>query len=269
MRQQETTPPPPAVAEFRASQNLLNPNVRVAQFVDSRFKRFQLIKMLNNGVKITHAARSLQISVTGARHIRDRVIELNLLRNRRTPKRVLADYQTNHLIVTTLREQRKIKTKQLLHVLHDQGIPISLRQLRYRISMLGFRYRKMKRVQVISKHNQLKRLLAREFWRKEGYPFSRYLFVDESTVVLGREQEWCWVQKGEQIPCQGRVRHGEGFHVFGGISWFGATDVLVWRSKARMNSAFYCAHNIKDVVAEAKNIFPGGAFELVQVRLTL
>jgi transposase len=262
----------PGIMQYRSTQQFLNNNARInhspVQQINNRrvprLQRLQLIQLLNSGYGLARAARKIGISVSGARYVMDRIVETNTLRNRKFQIRVLQDPAVNKMIVQTLEKNRRIKTKQLHSILEENGFELSLRQLRYRISVLGFRYKKMKRVQVISPKNQQKRLLARAFWDSEGYPFDKYLFVDECTVVLGREQQWCWARRGEKIPCQGRLRHGDGFHIFAGISYFGATDILIWPSKARMNSAFYCAHNLKDIVIPAKSLFPGGIFQLAQ-----
>uniref|UniRef100_A0AC34GAP6 Tc1-like transposase DDE domain-containing protein n=1 Tax=Panagrolaimus sp. ES5 TaxID=591445 RepID=A0AC34GAP6_9BILA len=237
------------------------------KFVDRRIpaqKRYQLVKLLNAGYGISRAAKTLNISRSGAIYVRDRAAELGLLRNRQARKRVFLQKEINDFILQTLRVNHSTTKKELRDMLRKQGHNLTLAQVRYRIGALGFTWRKMKKVQVISPQNRQKRLDTRAFWESENYDFRNYLFVDECTVVLGRQQQFCWVRKGEKVPCKGRVTHGSGYHVFAGISWRGATDILVWNSKHRMNSAFYCNHNIKEIVAKARHLFEAGQFQLVQ-----
>uniref|UniRef100_A0A914Y3J5 Transposase n=1 Tax=Panagrolaimus superbus TaxID=310955 RepID=A0A914Y3J5_9BILA len=102
----------------------------------------------------------LNISRSGAVYVRDRAAELGLIRNRPFPKRVFLDTEVNESITQILRKNRSTKAKELRVMLAKRGHTLSISQIRYRIGALGFRWRKMKRVQMPVPFGNLKIMIS-------------------------------------------------------------------------------------------------------------
>uniref|UniRef100_A0A914PVQ8 Tc1-like transposase DDE domain-containing protein n=1 Tax=Panagrolaimus davidi TaxID=227884 RepID=A0A914PVQ8_9BILA len=209
-------------------------------------KRFQSYRYLKTGLGIRETSRLLSISRCGVKYNQERIEETNLLKNRKYADRCTLQSESAKIIDELLQSNPAINKKKIQQNLKECGHMLTVRQISYRIKLLGYCWKKAKKCQVIREEN---RLLRCDF--------------HQCTVRLGKKTVFCYVKEGKEIPAVGQLAHGKSVHVWGGISWNGATDILIWDGTHRMKSGFYVANMLPKIIEAGEKLFDGD-YQLIQ-----
>lgn len=66
------------------------------------------------------------------------------------------------------------------------------------------------------------------------------IFTDESCIQLERHKRVIWMKKGEKLmTLRSRAKHPVKVHVWAGINWRGATDIIIMPQTFCINSEAY------------------------------
>jgi transposase len=120
------------------------------------------------------------------------------------------------------------------------GLTLSLATVKRIRQKLGWSYGSSKYCQFIRQHNQSTRLLFATVALERHWLFRDVVFTDECTVMLDPHTRKCFHRRGCAKPLKPRVKHPVKVHVWGGISWYGATAVCIFDGTARMKSGLFC-----------------------------
>lgn len=194
-----------------------------------------------------------------------RIKSIKSLKNRRRKQPILREVESNKIIQDLLFDDPQTTTKAIARELYQAGYVLTQHQAKYRIKKLGFSYRRIHKVQVISESNRRRRINLRAWMVGTNAVLDQHIFVDESSILRGQSNTFCWVKEGEATPKIGQLRHNNGLHVFGGISYRGSTKLLIWDSRERMKANFYSTYCIENIVHEAGRRLYQGRYTLIQV----
>ena len=132
------------------------------------------------------------------------------------------------LTIIELLMQRDDETtaKQLVLLLGEMGITISRSCVLKGRRQLGWTSRGAAYCQLIRDPNKEKRVQ----WAKEclGDSFENVIRSDEITVQIETHRRFCCRKKGQKPRSKPRPKHPIKVHVWGGISWQGATKVCIF-----------------------------------------
>ncbi len=119
---------------------------------------------------------------------------------------------------------------QLQQILVANGQPLSLRTILRSRQSLGWTFRGSAYCQLIRDANKLKRLA----WAKEHLyqalddGFKEYVWTDGASFQLETHRRFCCRKEGRQARPKPRPKHPTKVHVWAGISWNGATDIIIF-----------------------------------------
>uniref|UniRef100_A0AC35F4H1 Transposase n=1 Tax=Panagrolaimus sp. PS1159 TaxID=55785 RepID=A0AC35F4H1_9BILA len=145
--------------------------------------RHQTYNYLLQGRSIRATSKALNVSRYAVVYNKERIDETGKLINRK--RSGLAAYspvvQTiNKMIINNNTNSKKEIRKALIL----KGYYLTLRQIRYRIQILGFKWKKAKKVQVISATNQERRMQHHAWYCATGYQFNQHIFSDETYFIV-------------------------------------------------------------------------------------
>ena len=124
---------------------------------------------------------------------------------------------------------------QLHEVLLQHGISISLRSVLRGRQTLGWNFRGSANCQLIREANKQKR----PEWAQQHLHdnFDNVIWTDEASVQLETHRKRCYRKKGETPKPKPRPKHPVKVHVWGSISKYGATELVIFTGI--MNAEFY------------------------------
>ena len=115
---------------------------------------------------------------------------------------------------------------QLHQYLLRHGIDISLPTVVRSRRRLGWTFRGSAYCQLIREANKLKRLQWAQQYLHDD--FVDVVWTDETTVQMESHKRQCWRKGGQRPKPKPRPKHPLKLHVWAGISWNGATEVVVF-----------------------------------------
>lgn len=105
---------------------------------------------------------------------------------------------------------------------------------------LGWRPAHPKYCQIVRDVNKLKRIDFCSMLIQDINILKTVIFTDECCVQLERHKRIIWKKgKDELMVLRSRAKHPVKVHIWAGISWYGATDVIIMNEKTRINSQIY------------------------------
>lgn len=131
------------------------------------------------------------------------------------------------LIEETMQKDDESTGKELTVKLYQEtGKKISLRTIYRGRRELGWTSRGAAYCQLIREVNKQKRLV----WAQQyaGDPFHDVIWTDETSVQLETHRHFCCRKNGQKPRNKPRPKHPVKVHVWGGISWNGATRVCIF-----------------------------------------
>ncbi|RCN44468.1 hypothetical protein ANCCAN_09535 [Ancylostoma caninum] len=129
---------------------------------------------------------------------------------------------------------------------------------------LGFVAKSVRSAQLIRGENREKRVAFCKAMISEHETFDDVVFVDESTVQLENNSKTCYLRKDEEHRrIKSRAKHPVKVHVWAGISSHGATPIVIFDGRVRMDSKLYCK-SIRDYYIPFAYTAYGGRCRLAQ-----
>ncbi len=117
--------------------------------------------------------------------------------------------------------------KELTVKVHEEtGANLSLRSIYRGRKDLGWSYRGAAYCQLIRDVNKQKRLQWAEQYIQDS--FLDVIWSDETSVQLETHRRFCCRKKSQKPRNKPRPKHPVKVHVWGGISWNGATNVCIF-----------------------------------------
>ena len=125
-----------------------------------------------------------------------------------------------------MRADDETTATQLLELLWQHGISMSLTTAIRSRKILGWTFRGSHYCQLIREGNKVKWLE----WCRENLhdDFANVIWTDETSVQLETHRRFCFRKKGERPTPKSRPKHPVKVHVWGGISKEGATGICIF-----------------------------------------
>ena len=125
-----------------------------------------------------------------------------------------------------MRADDETTATQLLELLWQHGISMSLTTAIRSRKILGWTFRGSHYCQLIREGNKVKWLE----WCRENLhdDFANVIWTDETSVQLETHRRFCFKKKGERPTPKSRPKHPVKVHVWGGISKEGATGICIF-----------------------------------------
>ena len=111
------------------------------------------------------------------------------------------------------------------------GVVLNKDSVRRAARLAGLSARKLQRRPFLTDANRTRRLaFARKFRRQN---WRQVLFSDEKTFELfaTAHNQYLWTATPDDVPGQPTVKHPPKLHVWGGISFYGKTELYVFTGK--------------------------------------
>jgi len=147
----------------------------------------------------------------------------------------------NSFINEKMTENNELTGSQLSNMVSASlGIRISTRTINRIRCKLGWQPAHPKYCQIVRDVNKIKRLDFCSKLIKDISLLQKMIFTDESCIQLERHKRVIWRRKGEKLmTLRSRAKYPVKVHVWAGISWRGATQVLIMPDRTRINSQIY------------------------------
>ena len=145
---------------------------------------------------------------------------------------------TNEVLETIeflMQRDDETTAKELVILLSGMGVTISRSCVLKGRQQLGWTSRGAAYCQLIREPNKEKRVQ----WAREclGDGFENVIWSDETTVQLETHRRFCCRKRGQKPKSKPHPKHPVKVHVWGGISWRGATKVCIF--EGIMDTTFY------------------------------
>jgi len=136
--------------------------------------------------------------------------------------------------------------------------PRSINRIR---NELGWRPAHPKYCQIVRDANKLKRL---DFCTKillNPDLLKKIIFTDESCIQLERHKRVLWKKQDDKLMVlRSKAKYPVKVHVWAGISWCGATQIVIMPDKTRINSKIYQDILSKGLLPFVKENYPNGDY---------
>ncbi len=196
------------------------------------------------------AKEGFSITVKTVRCIYNRWKEMsNFVDKQRSGQPSKIPYGVRHFIDHCMTRDNELTARHLCSLIgkrftHSDGMPkltISERTVQRLRKSLGWTYANIKYCQMIRLANRPKRVEFCEEMLCSGEKFENVLFTDECTVQLERHKRKAFVKNGHKhMVLRSKAKHPVKVHIWAGISWQGATKIVIFNGKCRMNSELFC-----------------------------
>lgn len=222
------------------------------------YSRVRLLLLIKKGFRIKtiiHCLKKEGISVSRAtvwrfkKHVRTTSSIMPLLRSGRKSKLV------NHyaLLESLMNENDELTAAQIKNILeNDYGVKVTKSTIRLTRRLLGWTYRRPAYCQTIRMNNIDKRLAWAE--ANLSNDFHDVIWTDETTVQLETHKRLCSRKKGFTPKLKPRAKHPTKVHVWGGISWNGATAVCIF--SGILNAQRYVEILQRSLLPSLRNMYP-------------
>lgn len=143
--------------------------------------------------------------------------------------------EVKSIVEEEMRRDDETTAIQLFHILKEKHHPLSLRTILRCRTRLGWTFRGSAYCQLIRDANKAKRLQ----WARDNIEifFDDIVWTDETSVQLESHKRFCCRKKGEPPKSKPRAKHPVKVHIWGGISWQGATSCCIF--EGRMNAPLF------------------------------
>ena len=196
------------------------------------YSRLRMLVLINEGLSNKAIVNSLKkegINVSRStvwrfkKHVHETGSIMPSQRSGRKPKLESAHLD---LMEDLMNENSELTAIQLKEIFEQCNVFVSKAIIRKERRLFGWTYRKAAYCQLITSSNIQKRLL----WAKAHVAdnFHDVIWSDETTVQLETHKRLCCRKKGASPQLKPRAKHPTKVHVWGGITWNGATAICIF-----------------------------------------
>ena len=163
---------------------------------------------------------------------------VDMPRRRPTPK---LSREQLRFIDDSMASNDELTSRKLREMLEDRwpDVKVSLSTVKRARRHLGWIATTPKYCQLIREGNKEKRLLWCKKMIETNEQFSDVVWTDECSVQLDNHGRLCFRRKGEPRKLKPRAKHPIKVHIWGGISFRGATPIVIFTGT--MTATRYCA----------------------------
>lgn len=147
-------------------------------------------------------------------------------------------------------------------LLERYNIALSKNSVWRAVRQAGLRARKRQRRPFLTDINKTRRLAFASKYRKQNW--RTVLFSDEKTFELfaSSHNQYIWTATSDGVPALPTVKHPPKLHVWGGISFYGKTELYVFTGT--MDSKFYKGILKERLLSDANSMFGGRSWTFQQ-----
>ncbi len=166
------------------------------------------------------------------------------------------DARVRSIVEANMQDDDETTAIQLYHQLIKNGITMSITTiLRSRLS-LGWTFRGSAYCQMIRVVNKTKRLAWAQDCLERSDDFRDVVWTDETSVQLENHKRQCCRKIGQPPKRKPRPKHRVKVHVWGGISWNGRTELIVF--DGIMNADLYIQIHQLGLLPFLARVYPDG-----------